>query len=183
MYSRACQRVIRLTILPTRAQPATAATDGSQKPATSSRTVPGRNTVSASSATTMSASVAAKPRFSAAGLPALACSSTVTRGSPAKVSRTSAAVPSVEPSSTTMTGKPARSEASTERMVETITARSLKAGTTTATDSAGAGSPLRRLCQTWLMARTASASTRAMPSTSPSVNSAHSRRSTQVISA
>ena len=84
MYSSACQRVHRLTRLPTLALPAMAPTRGSLKCGTRCEMASGAMMVSASMPTKISSVTCSRPKLSAAALPEFGLVSTVTR--PAAIS-------------------------------------------------------------------------------------------------
>ncbi len=135
-YSSACQRVIKLTRLPTRALPATAPTSGSSNQRARRPMVSAGNWVSASSATTISPVASCRPRFSARALPPLGKRSSCTRGSRPNAASTAAAVPSVEPSSSTSTSSRFQLEFRMRCTEAATTLSSLKQGISTLTSAA-----------------------------------------------
>ena len=124
-YSSACQRVSRLTRLPTLALPATAPTRGSENGPVSRATVSGAKTVSLSSATTTSPRAFSTPRLSAEALPPFALAKMRTRGFLANFSRSTSRVRSFEPSSTQTTSRTGGSCDSNESTVRAMTPSSL----------------------------------------------------------
>jgi hypothetical protein len=90
-YSTACQRVTRLTRLPTLALPAIAPISASSNQRASRAMVSGSNSVSASSAMTMSPLAISSPWLSARALPPFSSVSSWTRGSLANAARTNLA--------------------------------------------------------------------------------------------
>ncbi len=117
---------------PTFTLPAIAPMVGSASGATSLRIADGSTMESASTTTTIGASVSLKACASAAALPAFACWTIRTRGSLAAAARASSAVASVDPSSTTTTSSDFTSDRRSAAIAGPIPFASLCAGTSTA---------------------------------------------------